>query len=386
MCHHCFDVLLHQLKKDQHHHQQTSKKSGGGGVIGAWRGLGGGGGGGGNLTKSSPTAAATSITQPAATFVDGLPHENVECPLFVTWERKRPLSRFHMSSSSSKHNNSNDQQQQNNAAIFELRGCIGTLSPRPLATSIGEYALISAFKDKRFDPVRWTEVPHLRVAVSLLVQYEECRNCHDWHVGVHGIVIRWREGDSTNAAVADSDVCRQTDDKDTASNTARSTPSNTRAVSATSVSTTTGRDYSATYLPEVAADQGWDQQTTVSSLIRKAGFHGPISDDLLARVQCTRYQSSKHRLTFEEYIQQSQAAAAQQVQSQQQQQGQGEHTSSSPSSPTMMTPLSNDQLVAEAIRELGQLPRLQGGGGASTSSLSPHVGDRDVSPPTCRVL
>ena len=50
------------------------------------------------------------------------------------------------------------------------------------------------------------------------------------------------------------------------------------------------------YLPEVAADQGWDQGATIESLLRKAGY-------LLQKLQCTRYQSSKTRVTFDEYLQ-----------------------------------------------------------------------------------
>jgi len=57
------------------------------------------------------------------------------------------------------------------------------------------------------------------------------------------------------------------------------------------------------YLPEVAADQGWDQGATIESLLRKAGYHGRITPALLQKLQCTRYQSSKTRVTFDEYLQ-----------------------------------------------------------------------------------
>ena len=67
------------------------------------------------------------------------------------------------------------------------------------------------------------------------------------------------------------------------------------------VATVVAREFR--YLPEVAADQGWDQATAVESLIRKAGFHGRITPVLLEKLQCTRYQSSKTRATFDEYVQ-----------------------------------------------------------------------------------
>jgi AMME syndrome candidate gene 1 protein len=35
-----------------------------------------------------------------------------------------------------------------------------------------------------------------------------------------------------------------------------------------------GRNYSATYLPDVAMEQGWDQLQAITSLIKKAGYNG----------------------------------------------------------------------------------------------------------------
>jgi uncharacterized protein (TIGR00296 family) len=117
---------------------------------------------------------------------------------------------------------------------------------------------MSALKDRRFHPVSVSEVPQLRVAVSLLVKYEECEHCHDWSVGVHGIMIQWGES---------------------------------------------FHQFTATYLPEVAKEQDWDQETTINSLIRKAGYQGSVTEDLLKLIQCTRYQSSKVRVTYDEYVQ-----------------------------------------------------------------------------------
>mmetsp|Transcript_19427 Transcript_19427/g.45205 ORF Transcript_19427/g.45205 Transcript_19427/m.45205 type:complete len:145 (+) Transcript_19427:239-673(+) len=115
---------------------------------------------------------------------------DLECPLFVTWD-KRKGNMF--------------------PGQYGLRGCIGTLSPKPLSTAIAEYALVAALKDRRFDPINTSEVRDLRVGVSLLVNYEECSHVHDWEVGVHGIIIKFFDS---------------------------------------------GTEYSATYLPEVAKEQG----------------------------------------------------------------------------------------------------------------------------------
>lgn len=129
---------------------------------------------------------------------------STECPLFVTWEKKK------QSASAS----SDDD--------YVLRGCIGTLSPRPLVSAtIQSYALTSALHDRRFEPVAANELSSLRVGVSLLVHYEVCKDVYDWEVGVHGILIRFH-GVSGNS----------------------------------SGSSSSSTEYSATYLPEVAKEQG----------------------------------------------------------------------------------------------------------------------------------
>jgi len=249
MCHHCFDVLVDALR-------QKKKKSYFVGTVGGW----------GTTTAAAAADDEKSTSSPRnkkksrPEFVDHLPHDAIECPLFVTWDKLAATtnSRHHRHLASST-DAADKQQQQQQQQQFELRGCIGTLSPKPLVTSIGEYALISALRDRRFRPVQFRELPHLRVGVSLLVRYEPCEHCHDWVVGVHGIIVRWRDEDDRFA------------------------------------------EYSATYLPEVAHEQGWDQKTAVESLVRKAGYRGRITDALLGRLQTTRYQSSKQLVTFEEY-------------------------------------------------------------------------------------
>lgn len=172
---------------------------------------------------------------------DLVPDASVQCPIFVTWEKQ--YSNTGSSSSSS--------------LSWQLRGCIGTLSPRLVASAVEEYAIISAFRDRRFHQITVSEVRSLRVSVSLLVKYEPCRDVYDWTIGVHGIIIKF---------VAN------------------------------------GHSYDATFLPEVAQQQQWDQVKTVSSLIQKAGYDSTISQDLLARIVCTRYQSSKCIVPYTDYV------------------------------------------------------------------------------------
>lgn len=145
---------------------------------------------------------------------------------------------------------------------YDLRGCIGTLAPKSLQQSLSDFALTSALHDQRFDPISLHEIPYLKVGVSLLVKYETCSDCYDWEVGVHGIIIKF---------VIESSSSHRT------------------------------KSYNATFLPEIAHEQEWTQQETVLSLIRKAGYRGVLTEKLLHGIHCTRYQSSKYQLTYQEY-------------------------------------------------------------------------------------
>jgi hypothetical protein len=58
---------------------------------------------------------------------------------------------------------------------------------------------------------------------------------------------------------------------------------------------------SATYLPEVAPDQGWEHIDAIDSAIRKAGWNGRISEDLRRSVRVRRYQSRKCVVSWDEF-------------------------------------------------------------------------------------
>jgi uncharacterized protein (TIGR00296 family) len=138
---------------------------------------------------------------------------------------------------------------------YELRGCIGSLSPQPIV-QLYAFAQKSAFEDTRFDPLQYEEMSSLQIGVSLLVNYEVALHAEDWVPGVHGIIIDFRVG---------------------------------------------GKKYSATYLPEVAEEQGWSQSEALQSLAKKAGYPEKLTSALKASMSVTRYQSSKHALTYAEW-------------------------------------------------------------------------------------
>ncbi|GMI44279.1 hypothetical protein TrCOL_g12665 [Triparma columacea] len=163
-----------------------------------------------------------------------LPPSSPPAPVFVTWETKSSGG--------------------GGGDGWDLRGCIGTLAPSDLARAIPDYTLTAALRDRRFRPITASELPSLRVSVSLLVDYESCSNCYDWVVGVHGIIITFTRGSST---------------------------------------------YSATYLPEVASEHRMTREEAVASLVRKAGYEGRVEP---GEISARRYQSSKCTLTYDEWM------------------------------------------------------------------------------------
>ena len=74
----------------------------------------------------------------------------------------------------------------------ELRGCIGTFSEQQASSILGKYALFSALRDDRFDPVDLSEVPHLTVGLSLLVNFTEILDPLSWEVGKHGLSVEFK--------------------------------------------------------------------------------------------------------------------------------------------------------------------------------------------------
>jgi AmmeMemoRadiSam system protein B/AmmeMemoRadiSam system protein A len=106
----------------------------------------------------------------------------------------------------------------------ELRGCIGTIEPRePLYRAIVSNSVNAALRDPRFDPVEPAELKDLEVEVSVLTPPRPLARWEEFQVGKQGIIL---------------------------------TKGNRRAV----------------FLPEVATEQGWTREDTLSHLARKAGL------------------------------------------------------------------------------------------------------------------
>jgi MEMO1 family protein len=74
----------------------------------------------------------------------------------------------------------------------ELRGCMGSIRPvEPSAVrEVIRYAIASAVRDPRFDPVELDEVPELSVSVQLLDPPEEIDDPRSLDPAVYGVIVR----------------------------------------------------------------------------------------------------------------------------------------------------------------------------------------------------
>jgi len=140
----------------------------------------------------------------------------------------------------------------------KLRGCIGTFSEMQLHQGLREYAITSALKDSRFSPIHKDELPRLRVSVSILCHFEDGEDFMDWDIGTHGIRIEFKSD--------------------------------------------RGAKRTATYLPEIASEQGWDKIETIDSLLRKGGFKAAITPEVRRSIRLVRYQSEKISVAYQDYL------------------------------------------------------------------------------------
>ena len=95
--------------------------------------------------------------------------------------------------------------------------------------------------------------------MSFLHSFEKAAGWQDWEIGTHGLIIEFSDPH-------------------------------------------TREQRSATYLPEIAAAEGWTKQGTTDSLVRKAGFNGHVSHRLREALMVTKYQSTAHMMTYTEYL------------------------------------------------------------------------------------
>ncbi len=105
-----------------------------------------------------------------------------------------------------------------------LRGCIGRMkSDAPLCQVISEMAVQAAFFDPRFSPLSREEFNDIEIEISVLTPFQKVKSYNDIRIGIDGVLLK------------------------------------------------KGR-HSAVYLPQVAPEQGWNLDETLSHLSLKAGL------------------------------------------------------------------------------------------------------------------
>ena len=105
-----------------------------------------------------------------------------------------------------------------------LRGCIGEIEPyRPLYRSVTARAIDAAFRDPRFRPMSAAEWGDVEIEISALTPAHPVSSWREIEIGRHGMTL------SKNGRMA-------------------------------------------VFLPQVAPEQGWDLETTLSHLALKAGL------------------------------------------------------------------------------------------------------------------
>jgi len=106
----------------------------------------------------------------------------------------------------------------------ELRGCIGAIQPvEALCRSVRNNAVAAASRDYRFPPVRPDELAGLALEITVLSPLEPVSDPGEIRLGSHGVYLQ-------------------------------------------------AKGTSSVFLPQVAPEQGWDLNTTLQQLARKAGL------------------------------------------------------------------------------------------------------------------
>jgi AmmeMemoRadiSam system protein A len=105
-----------------------------------------------------------------------------------------------------------------------LRGCIGEITPRrELYKAVLAHSVNSAVRDHRFNPVSSDELSDIELEISALTPSRQIHSHKEIEIGKHGVVF-------------------------------------------------TKGYYSSVFLPQVAPEQGWDVEETLSHLAMKAGL------------------------------------------------------------------------------------------------------------------
>jgi uncharacterized protein len=113
----------------------------------------------------------------------------------------------------------------------ELRGCIGSMAAQDsLYHTVTRMARAAALEDPRFEPLVEAELPSIEIEISVLTPMEPIKSVEEIEVGRHGVYVScgYRSG---------------------------------------------------VFLPQVPTEWGWDRDTYVHQLLRKAGLPDSARSD-----------------------------------------------------------------------------------------------------------
>ncbi|CCF55863.1 hypothetical protein KAFR_0A04280 [Kazachstania africana CBS 2517] len=192
-----------------------------------------------------PARPPISLRRIQSTLYPDFKLKRSEVSLFITWQKK------------SKHQNE-----------YVLRGCIGTFAKLPVSLAIERYSIIAAMEDSRFSPISQKETKSLNCCCNMLANFEAIYDQDDkgdimnWELGKHGIELKFWNGKKTKIL-------------------------------------------SATFLPDVMTEQGWDKEDTFLNLIEKAGSWSNAVD-ILANyeeyfIRVIRYEGIKSAINYDEF-------------------------------------------------------------------------------------
>lgn len=73
----------------------------------------------------------------------------------------------------------------------QLRGCIGYTAPiQPLCFTVRDVAIQAAINDRRFTPVKESELPYISYEISVLSPFRKVIDINNIHIGEHGLLIQ----------------------------------------------------------------------------------------------------------------------------------------------------------------------------------------------------
>lgn len=195
--------------------------------------------------------------------------DEADAAIFVTYNTLLPCS------------TTGESESDGDAFERRLRGCIGTFAATAsLRAQIEQYSLVAALDDTRFSPIKLSELRGSRsgggrddgrsieCCVSVLCDFTPLASpaLSEWTIGEHGLQLSYSVAAGTTGG---------------------------------------RRRASATYLPEVAAEQGWSKEQTLDSLFRKGGWRGARGADFrseCAPITAKTYRSVKARASYDRYL------------------------------------------------------------------------------------